>query len=73
MVNTKNVRLSYLGDKESNTREMISASNFLIAQINKGWTTEEALSQAESVYGWRVMEAACKAFDRYFHRQKINN
>ncbi len=45
-------------------REVLKAGRFLIAQIKKGWTPEEACDQTEQSYGYLISQEVFKGFVR---------
>jgi hypothetical protein len=46
------------------TEEIIRCVTFIIRQLGKGWTADEATNQAVSSYGWYIARDAAKAIER---------
>lgn len=53
--------------REHTNREIMRASSFLVAQIKKGWTVEEAFEQVENQHGFLIT-----VFVKYYFNKNVN-
>ena len=54
----------WANDKKAVTKEVVRAGKFLIAQIKKGWSVEEAYEQVGNSYGYLIQKAVFDGFKR---------
>ncbi|MFA5990478.1 MAG: hypothetical protein WC803_12855 [Sphingomonas sp.] len=50
--------------KEHNTREIMQCSKFIIDQIKKGWTAQEACIQGLTQYGYAIYLCSIQALNK---------
>jgi len=58
----------WANDEKSATKEVIRAGKFLIAQIKKGWSVEEAYEQVGNSYGYLIQKAVFESFQEVLNR-----
>ena len=62
----KNVKYKYsccdkwVGDSKAIDKEILRAGKFLVAQIKKGWSVEEAMEQVCNSYGYLISSTCFK-------------
>ena len=59
----------WANDEKAINKEVIRAGKFLIAQIKKGWSVEEAWHQVGNSYGYLVQKACFEAFQRVLSKK----
>lgn len=55
-------------DSKTIERESLRATRFLVSQIKKGWTVEEAFTQLESSYGHMIYTQVISNLNFYYER-----